>query len=297
MKLTNKLNFPQALVDAVSNDIYSKYGARFSVTELLSPPRQKVLQRQHEAEITEDVSEVIYRLTGQIGHAIIERAASKDIVERVFVEEVLPGCTLKGQADIFANIGEVSIEDWKFVTLWSYKDGVKPEYVAQLNMLRWLARKEFPEVTALYSVPIYRDWSKREAERNPNYPQQGVERFKVEMWPLDRTEAFIKERIQLHVTAEVRLPDCTPEERWAGPDLWKCYKAGGKRAVPGGVFTDTAQAGVFASKQGLEVRKTAGESIRCQSYCNVAKFCVFAQSMGYAKTKGNNEDVPSVREG
>lgn len=70
--LTNRLGLPQAIVDAVKNDPYTKGESDISVTQLIQPPYQRKLRL--ETEVVEDVLDRIWSLVGQVGHGIVERA-------------------------------------------------------------------------------------------------------------------------------------------------------------------------------------------------------------------------------
>jgi hypothetical protein len=79
MKWTNKGNFPEAIVKAIQNDSYSKGNSDFSVTELISPPQLKKLQKLHSNELVKDVSENIWMLLGTAVHNILEQATDHPI--------------------------------------------------------------------------------------------------------------------------------------------------------------------------------------------------------------------------
>ena len=70
---TNRAELPQAIVDAVKNDSYSKGEADISVTELLLLPRLAALREKHANEIVEDESDRIWSLFGQAMHTVLER--------------------------------------------------------------------------------------------------------------------------------------------------------------------------------------------------------------------------------
>lgn len=282
MKRTNKLNLPEAIVRAVANDPYDKGDCEFTLTELLKPPRARALEKQHADELEEDVSDVIYRLFGKLGHLLIQQAgegANSDIIERRFFAE-LGGVKISGAADLVRNdfgwpergMGW-DIWDWKYTSMWTTTEGAKPEWVAQLNGLKWLAGKNNYKIGNLFVAPIYRDWSKSKSLYTSGYPRQQLEVFPVEVWPAAKTEAYFGERIRLHQAALKELPECTAAERWAAPDTWKCKKKPGGRAVRGGVFTRSEAALEFATKNKLIIEKTTGTSKRCQSYCGASPFC------------------------
>ena len=74
MQITNNANLPEAIVNAVRNDPYDAGACDISVTKLIGPPQIRVLEREHAEELTEDASDRIWSLIGQIGHGILERA-------------------------------------------------------------------------------------------------------------------------------------------------------------------------------------------------------------------------------
>lgn len=299
--ITNTLGLPEAIVRAVIRDTYSKGQAEFSATELLLPPRVRALRKLHRHEITEDVADVIYRLVGQIGHLVLERAGkgSKDIVEKRFFGTVA-GHRISGQSDLVKSGAHWAMHDYKFTSIWTIKDGPKADWIAQLNILRllaWLDQKL--EITELSNIIIFRDWSKREAIRSAKaaeergekntYPQQPVAVFPAPVWSYEETEEFVVDRIVLHLAAAKSLPECTPEERWASPDQWKVKKTyDSKRAVPGGVFESQLEANKFAAKKGWHVVYAPAESIRCECYCEVAPFCSQFQEI----QQRDNPDIP-----
>src|SRR6476620_11388527 len=125
MKILNRLNLPQPLVDAVANDNYTGGSSDYSTTGLLQPPRIAQLKRVHRDKLTEDVADMIWALFGQVTHSIIERAATKELVEkRLFME--IAGKTISGQIDIWQ---DKILWDWKTTSIYSGKDGPKQEWI------------------------------------------------------------------------------------------------------------------------------------------------------------------------
>jgi hypothetical protein len=98
LKITNRLGLPRSIENAVRNDRYSKGDAHISVTGLIGPARKRALEIRHADEITEDVSERIWALMGQIAHGILERADDQGFCEeRLFIER--HGWRISGQFD------------------------------------------------------------------------------------------------------------------------------------------------------------------------------------------------------
>ena len=277
MKYTNHANLPQPIVDAVIGDTYSKGDADISVTELDKPARQRELQRRYREHITEDISDSIYRLMGQAVHTILERAEKQAIAERrVFTER--HGWRISGAMDrvvILDGNSHPGIQDYKTTSIYAVKDGCTPPWARQLNTYRLMVRERGILISWLQVVAILRDWSKVQARIKNDYPISQVTTIDVPVWSDEATEDYIKQRLIAHGRARDELPECSEEERWAKPTLFKVKKKGGQRAVNGGVFPDSESAEKFAKEKGddYEVTVTEGECTRCQHYCNVAEFC------------------------
>lgn len=244
---TNDLNLPQAVFDAIVNDPYDKGDSEFSVTELISPPQQKALQREHEDELTEDVSDRLWSLYGQLTHLLLERANKDDLAEeRLFM--VINGTKISGQIDSLSLAGGV-LSDYKFTSSWGYKPGAaaKPEHVEQLNMQAMLLRsnKKKIKIEGLQIIALLRDWLKSRAkfDRKNEYPKKPIIIQPIPIWTQEECIRFTAHRIHLHKEARKgNVPECTKEERW---------------------------------KNG----------VRCESYCNVNIFCKQYQAIKQMKNE------------
>ena len=280
MRLTNNAGLPSPLVKAVSNDSYDRGQCDFTVTELLVPSRAWSLSRQHEQEIVEDASDLIWRLLGQIGHLVLERAADPAYSERRFFAKVA-GKMVSGRADLHFDGGYYHVWDYKFTSVYAVSDGVKPEWEQQVNMLRWLIH-ENNKLEEQFDYPIdkgsicaiYRDWSKPKAGRDQKYPQHGVQVFPVNLWPYPQTLKFIEGRIQAHLAAQSALPQCSDEERWATKEVWAVKKHGNKRAER--LFDNEEMAEAAARLWKMEVEQRPKEFKRCALYCRGYPFCTQA---------------------
>jgi len=282
MKYTNKLKLPESIAKAVQNDPYTMGDADISVTGLIGPARQRRLAIDHNDEIVEDVADRIWSLYGQIVHDILERADMGDariITEhRLFIERM--GWTVSGQFDRLVMSYKTTLQDYKFTSLYSVKDGVKPEYEAQANIYKLMLSVHGYQINKLQIVAILRDWSKGRSKVMADYPDTPVVIQDVPVWPRDKTETYIEERIAAHKLAEEALPLCTPNERWASPTVYKVYKKGNKTASKGHAKHET-KAGAIAGALVLtestgkehEVKEIPDVSRRCEDYCSVSKFC------------------------
>lgn len=283
MKITNRLNLPAPLKSAIENDPYVKVGD-ISVSSLSKSPRQYWLERRHADEIEEDASDRIWSLLGQIGHKILERSDTDNHITEERMTAEVNGWVLSGQPDLLGPDG--TLDDYKFTSVWTVKEA-KPEWEQQLNCYAWLYRQHGFEVERLRIIAILRDWSKRQAHREPDYPQVGVVVREVPLWPEQEQRLVISKAIG-DIRIEAALADdelsaCTAAERWQRPDLWAVKKKGNKRALR--VYgTPEAAADYIAESPGtekLEIEFRPGESVKCESYCSVQKWC-----SQYAKMKG-----------
>lgn len=271
MKYTNKQNLPQPIVDAIiqARSAYDRGDAHISATGLLRPPRIAVLEEAHADELEEDVADCAYSIHGQTFHKLMEEANTTGVTERRFFIKV-EGWTVSGQADYFLR---GLIADFKDVTAWKFKGvGVDPSYEAQLNIYAEIHRQNGHDVKRLELWAFLRDFSKLEARRDASYPQHQFLIRQVPLWTPARAQQFIRERVILHQQARVRLPECTPEERWAKPDTWAVMKRGGKRAVKLYTHRELAETHV-AGEKSLFIVFRPGQSVRCSAYCAVSSFC------------------------
>lgn len=271
MKLTNKLGLPQPLVDAVTNDPYTKGDADYSVTGLLKPPQIAALERKHWDEIEEDASDRLWSLFGQVVHGILERAEREAWPEeRLYMD--FDGVRVSGQMDRYL-LAQDLLQDYKFISLDKLREGLPPDFEQQVNLYVYLIRRNGYRVRRAEIVAMLRDWKRGRSKRDPSYPQQGVVIISVPIWPIDRTVQFLHERIKAHEKAKMEIPQCSPEDRWATAEGWAVTKHGGKRATK--VYPTEKEAinhvEVFGDKYFITQRFS--ESKRCEGWCRAAPFC------------------------
>lgn len=275
MKLTNRMSLPEAIVDAVRNDGYTRGDADISVTQLVAPPQKVALEREYADQITEDASDRIFSLIGQSIHTILERANRKGVAERR-LSAMVEGWKISGAMDLYEEDGVLN--DYKTTSAWSVKSGVKDEWLAQLNAYAHILRENGHEVRGLRVIAILRDWSKMEAARTPDYPQSQVAVMTVELWPAPIAAKYVRDRVILHQMARQSLPSCTSSERWEKAPVFALMKRGQKKAVK--LYDNRADAESHAASDTklLYVQARPGQAVRCEHYCSVSKFCPQYQS-------------------
>ena len=218
MIFTNKKQIPGLVANAISNQSakYSKGDADISTTQLIDAPIQKILKGRHADEIVEDVANMLWSFYGSMGHAVIDLMDSDDLIfkERRFSSSVA-GWAISGQPDYYYKDakGERVLADFKFTRMNTFRDGVKPEYVKQLNVYMYLlAQNGFP-VDRLEIIAFFRD---------ADYSTDEIQIFPVKMYKPYKIKEYIEKRVAMHRLFADELiaqaPECTPKERWQAPD-------------------------------------------------------------------------------
>jgi hypothetical protein len=282
MRLTNRLGLPRSIENALRNDPYNRGDAHISVTSLIGPARKRALEIRHRNEITEDVSERIWALMGQIAHGILERADDQAwCEERLFIER--HQWRISGAFDRYLLEEDGLLQDYKLTSTYAIKDGAKPEWEAQENIYALMLREHGYKVTRLEVVAILRDWQKAKAKHTPDYPQVPALVIPVEVWNAGRTETYIRDRLFEHGTAQHKLPDCTAEERWERPAVFALHKTGNTRATSLHDIREEAEQALAAVtgtvKKGYQIQERPAEQKRCADYCPALPFCTQGQHL------------------
>lgn len=299
MKFVNQHDLPAPMFEALTWDTYTKGDSDFSTTELLKSPRARLLAKRHEDEIVVDASENLWVLMGRAVHDVLEKACKRlgakfdgMSEERLFLKIKLPDgreVTISGEFDLLYRDGEsLVLADYKvtgcYGLIMEKKRGfVKLDWEIQLNIYRWLLHKHGFEVDRLEIGAILRDWMESKVGTE-DYPVSPIVVLPVKVWTFEETEAFVLERLKLHMDAKETeddyLPSCTAEERWERGEKWAVMEKGKKRANK---LCDSAKDAEYFVK---EIGKTAyvehraGQSIKCQRYCYGMPFCSQAKALG-----------------
>ena len=282
MKLTNKHGIPDIFVNVLHRPTYSKGKAHLSVTQLINSPKIVALTAKFQDELEQDVSDMVWSLFGSAVHQILEHGKSNGhIVEQRLHAEV-DGWRISGAIDlqIVRPDGTISIRDYKTCSAWSVMNE-KIEWEQQLNLYAWLVDtvKGVTPVTDLGIVAIIRDWSRRDAARNPDYPQAPIKEIPIRLWTMKEREDYIRHRVSLHSACEFAietdsdLPDCTPEEMWEKPTVWAVRKTGGVRAKSVHETESEAQEALEKAGKDYEIEVRPGSRTRCETFCPVNHRC------------------------
>ncbi len=181
------------------------------------------------------------------------------------------GWKVSGGMDVYEEGG--ILLDYKVTSVWKVIKGDLSEWEQQLNLYACILRHHGHTVSRLQIIAILRDWSKGEAQRDAAYPQAQVVNINIPLWDEEKATRFMRERVILHQQARFTMPECTPQDRWARPDVWAVMKPGRKSAVKLHTSEANAQAHAESEGGGLYVVHRVGASVRCESYCRVSAFC------------------------
>lgn len=277
MKITNKHGVPAPLVTLASREYYSKGASQYSVTELMSPPRVRRLREQYDHAIETDVSDMLWSMLGSALHVVMERGQTPGFIteERLFYE--VDGVTISGAIDLQEETPfGIIITDYKFTSAWAVMQQ-KQEWVEQLNIYRFLVEKvKGKKVVGLRICALVRDFSRHESKEG--YPKAPIEMVDIDVWSLEKTEAYIRERLALHQISKVdrdlgdELAHCSNEERWMSETVYAVKREGRKTAIR--VLNDETEAKEMAEKEKGYVETRLGEPRRCTgNFCGVADWC------------------------
>ena len=285
MKITNQFNLPEIVVTALVQDDYTKGKSNRSVTQLIDAPKIAILQREHEDDISQDVVDFLWSRFGTSVHGMFEKAVADNeqagviSEERLYAEE--QGWTISGAIDLQeVHADGVIVSDYKVTSVWSVVND-KIEWHNQLNAYAWLVRsvKDLP-VKSLRVIAILRDWQRRKAQMEPDYPKSPIHIVSIPLWAAGDADKYIADRVKLHQDAEFawltggEVPDCSAKERWRKETTYAVTKKGRKRALR--VLKSLGEAEKY--QEGVDgvtiVEERRGESTRCsQNWCRVAQWC------------------------
>ena len=314
-KYTNKANVSLPLAVWLMHDDYD-YDDRpnvISATSLLKPIRALVLKYQYNDINKEvDITDLVSARMGSAIHAIAEEAwlergniskalkamgtsnldkifiinpdkPVKDSEVAVYVEQrhetTVGDYIISGKYDL---VLDGTLSDYKSTSVWTYiYDSNAMKYTQQGSIYKWLAPDRITDNKVSIQF-IFTDWSAANAARDSKYPQSRVLTRDYPLWSTDRTENYIKDKLQ-DVTSlldkpQEQLPQCTSEELWESATKYKYFKnPDAQRATKN--FDSLDEANIRLATEGVGTIKTVpGEAKACR-YCEVVEVCDQAQSL------------------
>ncbi len=278
MKVTNELNLPQALVDAVTLEKHNAPG-EVSATTLIKGVKEILLTDRHWDEITVDVKDSMWALWGTATHHLLEKEYDGTFTEEKF-EQKVGNLTVTGRVDCYDMVNEI-LYDYKTTSAWKVVFKNFEDWYKQGMIYSWLLSKKGLKVNKCKFVAILRDWSESESLKKDDYPKSPVYTYEFDVTDADlkSVEEFIKAKVESveknKDVADDDLPECSPDERWAEQTKYAVMKEGRKTAVK--VFEDESEADEYAKELGGKhyVEKREGKDKKCTRYCPVRDFCKY----------------------
>jgi len=301
MKFSNRFELPGPLVTALTGELYDMKNPPenvISVTGLIKPPKQKILESRHDNEIEVDASERLWLLLGTACHFVVEQAAGYEHIteKRWFMDcstgkafEVEDGSVTEqvwydpktiyvtGKLDLYDPM-EKKLSDYKITSVWSWvlEKTIKKEHDAQLQINALAMRQLGHNVEKLSVLMLFRDWSKTKSKND--YPDLEVPMKEVfaPLWNDKEIMDYIDGRVRMHYEARRKTDDeiaeCTPEERWTKATKYAVMKAGKKRAER--VYDQKPEPDFLTKNHpGCTVTERPGVDTKCTDYCNANAFC------------------------
>jgi hypothetical protein len=292
LKITNKHGIPDTFVNVLKRPTYSKGRAHLSATQLLNSPKIVAMTKKFEDELEQDVSDMVWSIFGTAIHGVLEHGKDDNHIVEERLHTTFDGWRISGAIDLQIVTGPdtISIRDYKTTSAWAVMNE-KIEWEQQLNIYAWLVEIcKLKIVDSVGIVAIIRDWSRREAAKNPDYPQSPVKEIPINLWPYQQREDFISERIskhsecEFHMETDEELPPCTPEEMWEKPTTYALKKKGGVRAIK--VYETMEDAEKACDEKVHEIEVRLGSRTRCESFCPVNNYC--QQWRDYQESRDGN---------
>lgn len=218
--LTNEMNLPAPLFHAIRNDTYEARGD-ISVTSLIDSPYVRLLRMNN--TYTEDASDMIWALTGQAIHSVIERAGDKfdggTFYPEVKLKMAVQGKILSGTPDLIEcrDDGVNILHDYKNIFVYAYKlgeeSGSYKKWVKQTNIYVQMIKhgvmeREYAEkygrgnlgfdIHEIYVHAFIRDWNRNKSEYTFGYPEHPVATYRIPLYSSDSILNYVNKQMMHH---------------------------------------------------------------------------------------------------
>lgn len=295
MRITNKLNLPQSIVNALQSD-YQYKDHQFSATTILQGIKSFLLMKRHSNEIEMDASEGLNMLLGTAVHNLLEGHAAENELTEDYMKAWIPNTlyAVSGKYDLY-NLETKELTDYKTCTIWKIKFKDFDEWKKQLLIYAWMLRELGIDVAKGRITAWIKDYSKSDYKlaqlKGEYYPEAAIinidfyfeekDFFEIENWLIKRFQ-----QIQNYeYLSDDDIPICSEEERWNSGTKYAVMKGNNVRAVK--VFDNENEAKEFAkTNNDYRVEERKGIDRKCVDYCNACKFCNY-----YKEHYGGNENV------
>jgi len=283
MNYTNKNNLPQVLVDVLTKDFYDYIPDEneYTASELINPPKITILKRRHRDEMTVDVSDLFYRVWGNLMHQWLQSFSENESLKEERLKVEIGGYIVSGKPDLYFN---KILDDYKLTSIWTYiyKSRMN-EWTQQLNVYAYLLQDAGFPPEKLEILAMFRDWTKSKKEHTKGCPNQS-ETIEIPLWDPKDTEDWIAQRLQALAIAERlnddEIPPCSEKDRWQTETVYAVMKEGRKSSVKNCETEREAEALVTEKGNGYSVQPRPGICKRCcPEYCDVTPFCNFYKTL------------------
>jgi hypothetical protein len=284
-----------------------------SMSALIKPLKKQILGKRVEpTSKTIDVADLMSSALGSSIHDAIEavwlnkekREAGlrklgipQDVIASILVnpndEELFEGCIpvyleqrvsrmiggykITGKYDAIAD-GQVN--DTKSTGVFSYMKGTKDEdYIRQLSGYKWLNPTKVTDPIGKINF-VFTDWQAFRANQDPAYPEKRMISKEFTLMSDAQVEEFILKRIheleKYMDSPEADIPECTQEDLWMDPPVYKYYSdpskiTSGGRATKN--FKDPEEAQRFLFEKGKGQVVTVEGTPKACGYCDAYEIC------------------------
>ena len=290
MRYTNMSDLPEFVVNFLSANDYPDHGwYTIGVTSLIDSPRIRRLSLEQPDLLKDEVMSRVDSAIGSAVHTAVAKADNTGITEQRFSAKVKHGkryIKISGQPDKV--IGDV-LYDIKTSKATSAIYGIKPHWIQQTNVYRWLLHRNDIDVNSIKIVAIYKDWSIGEKRRMENsgytYPAEPISVINIPVWDMESTHDYVMGRVDAHMALE--LPECTFDERWARASKYAIQKGSKYRAERvldtleeayewadyNNIYLEGVVDGRSADIKGYYISRRPEVWARCANYCPVSEWC------------------------
>jgi len=280
MRFKDSCNLPKPILRAIEYMEKSHNPpSDISCTQLIDAPLRSWLKNKYNDYIVEEASDRLWALYGSLAHLVVEKfgKSSGEHAEKTVIADIF-GWKVSATLDYVLE-GEKLI-DYKFTSVWSTAEGVKPEWEAQLNVGLYLSRNCNDEkmreigknIHKLEICALFRDWSPRNSDEFPNK----IQPLAVSVWSNEKAKAYVEGRVKLHQAAsntDVIPPICSDQERWMSDFAIMSKKK--KNAMKAKIKTREEAEQLLTELGGDYIREAKPK--RCADYCSYGKqgFCPY----------------------
>lgn len=285
MILTNQYNIPEIIVRAMGESYPPQVG-RVAVTALIDSPLIRYLKIKYWNQLTEDVSDRLWALLGQASHTVVQKGRSHTDQAEEYMKIYVYGMAVTGKSDIIVRneLNEDELIDLKITSVYSFLLGEKDAWNKQLNVYNYMASHLGRKIKSAKIYGILRDWSEMKQYGNSDYPPIPFFNQEIELWPLERTQKYIEDRVNLHIRVDALIHAgvcqediyCTPADRWLRSTTYAVMK--GKNVKATRVldsFTEAQQWMIDNGKTDKEfhIEERPGQAVRCERFCVCKPVC------------------------